>query len=247
LAIKRRFGVAQHATVAITSAFGTLALIAVAAMSAGVSALDRAQQQLAQSNYAWAVLEARDGIVFVTGAAADVESRRYAVIEAERLLREVSEPETADLLVVDATSLADQPIAPGAPIRDLGAAPDAAACQTALAEAAAGGFEFSQGETVLDERHQPMLNALAAGVRACRDHVVAFAAHTDAVGSAAANQILSEGRAAHIVERLATKGAPLSAMRAIGYGESRLLARSGTSAAHARNRRVEITVSAQSS
>ena len=68
--------------------------------------------------------------------------------------------------------------------------------------------------------------------------------HSSAQGNAKYNQILSAKRAQAIIEVLINEfGIEGSRLKAIGYGESKLLDKSNTAAAHEKNRRIEATVS----
>lgn len=66
--------------------------------------------------------------------------------------------------------------------------------------------------------------------------------HTDAVGSDASNQRLSEGRAKAVREALITRGIDGSRIAAEGKGESEPVATNDTEEGRALNRRVEITI-----
>jgi outer membrane protein OmpA-like peptidoglycan-associated protein len=65
--------------------------------------------------------------------------------------------------------------------------------------------------------------------------------HTDTVGTAALNQMLSERRAAAVVDYLVTKhGIPRSRLEAVGLGDSQLLVPTGPQVNEPRNRRVQV-------
>ncbi|NJB87005.1 outer membrane protein OmpA-like peptidoglycan-associated protein [Lewinella marina] len=66
---------------------------------------------------------------------------------------------------------------------------------------------------------------------------VEIAGHTDDVGSEAANQRLSERRAASVKTYLESQGIAPDRIRSVGYGESRPVAPNDTEAGRARNRR----------
>ena len=68
--------------------------------------------------------------------------------------------------------------------------------------------------------------------------------HTDAVGSDASNQRLSEGRAQAVREALINRGIDGSRIEAEGKGESEPVADNETEEGRALNRRVEITITA---
>lgn len=81
------------------------------------------------------------------------------------------------------------------------------------------------------------------------DTVVEIAGHTDSVGLAAANKTLSEKRALAVkrwLEDNAGGSIAPSRIRARGYGDTSLIAPNDTETNRAKNRRVEVTVRAQS-
>jgi OOP family OmpA-OmpF porin len=63
--------------------------------------------------------------------------------------------------------------------------------------------------------------------------------HSDATGSSAANQKLSEARAAAIVSALIKRGVDCKRLVAVGFGETKPMAPNDTPEGKARNRRVE--------
>ncbi len=69
--------------------------------------------------------------------------------------------------------------------------------------------------------------------------------HTDATGSEAYNQGLSERRASAVLNHLVGRGVEPSRMTATGYGESEPVADNVTAAGRARNRRVNILLKAK--
>lgn len=87
-------------------------------------------------------------------------------------------------------------------------------------------------------------------VRLMRDNSnvrIEISSHTDARGSASANQILSERRARSVVNYLVSKGINKSRLVAVGYGESRLKNNCSdgvncTEQQHAVNRRTEFRI-----
>ena len=66
--------------------------------------------------------------------------------------------------------------------------------------------------------------------------------HTDAVGSDAYNQRLSERRSKSVVEYLASHGVSRSRLVAKGLGESNPVDTNDTALGRARNRRTEFTI-----
>lgn len=91
------------------------------------------------------------------------------------------------------------------------------------------------GRQKLDEDVVPVL-------RANPDLRVRIDGHTDARGSDAYNQSLSERRARAVMDYLVSAGIPASRLEARGFGESRPIAPNDTAEHMQMNRRTEITV-----
>ena len=66
--------------------------------------------------------------------------------------------------------------------------------------------------------------------------------HTDAVGSDAANQRLSEGRAKAVKENLCARGIDKARIETEGRGESEPIATNDTEEGRAQNRRTEFKI-----
>lgn len=82
----------------------------------------------------------------------------------------------------------------------------------------------------------PALDQLAATLRTRPELRLLIAGHTDRIGEADKNQVLSEQRALAVKTRLVEAGIATDRIETVGYGHSRLL----YPAPDARNRRVEI-------
>jgi OOP family OmpA-OmpF porin len=103
-------------------------------------------------------------------------------------------------------------------------------------------FDFDRAEirsdaaVILDEAATLVGDAL----RECPNNRLAVEGHTDAIGTDAYNQGLSERRAAAVLEYLVGKGVSSSQLGATGFGESAPIATNDTSDGRALNRRVEL-------
>ncbi len=64
--------------------------------------------------------------------------------------------------------------------------------------------------------------------------------HTDATGSAAYNQSLSEKRAQSVIDFLTAAGIPAARLKAAGFGSSKPVASNDTELGRGQNRRVEL-------
>jgi OOP family OmpA-OmpF porin len=103
-------------------------------------------------------------------------------------------------------------------------------------------FDFDRAEirpdaaVILDEA----ATLLADALRDCPSRTVSVEGHTDAVGTDAYNQGLSERRANSVLDYLAGKGVSSSRLSAKGFGESSPIATNETGEGRALNRRVEL-------
>ncbi len=86
------------------------------------------------------------------------------------------------------------------------------------------------------------LDRLAEALQAQPELQIEISGHTDIVGDAKLNRVLSEERAARVVEYLTMRGIAPGRLTAIGYGATRPVARNNSPAERARNRRVEVMV-----
>jgi outer membrane protein OmpA-like peptidoglycan-associated protein len=134
---------------------------------------------------------------------------------------------------------APAPVAMPAP-----AAPPTAAqsCEAELAGIVAKSeIEFTTGSAVISPRSAAVLDDLAKAAAQCPG-VLRIEGHTDAVGTAEANQVLSEARAAAVRAALQQRGLAAARLRAEGYGATVPLADNATEDGRARNRRIEFHV-----
>ncbi|MEI6418489.1 MAG: OmpA family protein [Sphingomonadales bacterium] len=99
-------------------------------------------------------------------------------------------------------------------------------------------FDFNQAAIKPDMR--AALDQVAAVLASDQGTLVAVSGHTDAIGSDAFNQALSERRAAAVADYLEYKGIAKTRVTAKGYGKQFPLASNDTDDGRAKNRRVEI-------
>ena len=86
----------------------------------------------------------------------------------------------------------------------------------------------------------PMLNEIVSIINEYPDYNLRLGGHTDAVGSAASNLVLSQGRVDAVKAYLVSKGVAQERLEATGYGETTPIASNKTAAGRAKNRRVEL-------
>jgi len=104
---------------------------------------------------------------------------------------------------------------------------------------------FASGQTEIQPAGQTVIKRLAAmlrsmpGVISVEGHTDSVPIHTDRFPS---NWELSAGRAASVVHALVENGLPVLRLRAIGYADTRPLARGSDPESQAQNRRVTLVV-----
>lgn len=104
------------------------------------------------------------------------------------------------------------------------------------------GILFDIGKDQLKSSAKDSLAKAAATLKASETNII-VQGHTDSTGSPSVNQPLSERRAAHVRDFLASNGVPTSRMSAIGYGSSNPAVANDTEANRALNRRVQLEIS----
>lgn len=101
---------------------------------------------------------------------------------------------------------------------------------------------FRSGSDEIDERSHPLLNEVAAVMRASPDMRVRIDGHADAAGNAQQNLELSRQRAASVRRYLISRGIAPGRLRSRGFGEARPEASNETARGRRRNRRVEFHI-----
>ncbi len=104
------------------------------------------------------------------------------------------------------------------------------------------GIQFETGKDVILARSFPILDAIANVMFENPTFNLTINGHTDNVGKDAANQLLSERRAASVRRYLIGKGVAEERMTSNGFGASMPIADNKTKAGRALNRRVEFLV-----
>ncbi|MEM6740523.1 MAG: OmpA family protein [Pseudomonadota bacterium] len=105
-----------------------------------------------------------------------------------------------------------------------------------------GNIYFNTASARLRDESRAVLDSIADIISRCPDLKVEVSGHTDSDGSDANNQILSERRAASVVDFLAQAGVPSERMIPVGYGEAQPIAPNDSAANKQRNRRIEFAL-----
>jgi outer membrane protein OmpA-like peptidoglycan-associated protein len=106
----------------------------------------------------------------------------------------------------------------------------------------ASGILFASNSSNLTPAATGNIDELANTLQKYADTNVVIDGHTDASGSDAINQPLSQRRAQAVANELTAKGVDTSRITATGYGSSQPVADNTTVAGKAANRRVEVAI-----
>ncbi len=104
------------------------------------------------------------------------------------------------------------------------------------------GITFAYDSAEVQPQFQPTLNEVASTLSQFPKTYIDIYGHTDADGSEAYNQGLSERRAQSVASYLAAHGVQSARMATKGYGEMQPIASNETPEGKAANRRVEIKI-----
>lgn len=106
------------------------------------------------------------------------------------------------------------------------------------------GILFATGKADLNEASKISLAKFAVSLQQNPDTDITIEGHTDSTGSDSVNQPLSENRARSVFNFLAAQGVNPQRMTTIGYSSTRPVADNSTVEGRAKNRRVEIYITA---
>lgn len=102
------------------------------------------------------------------------------------------------------------------------------------------GINFDTAKATIRPESEPVLKEVLVLMQNNADWKLRVEGHTDDVGDAAANQTLSEARAAAVVKWLTAKGMAPARLSSVGRGESQPAVANDSDEARAQNRRVEL-------
>ncbi|MES2764991.1 MAG: OmpA family protein [Bacteroidota bacterium] len=101
---------------------------------------------------------------------------------------------------------------------------------------------FDYNETIVRSESYPELNRVAELLKQKPEMRITIKGHTDNVGGAQFNQVLSGKRAQAVAEYLFSQGANNNQVSIVGLGASQPVAKNDTEENRAKNRRVEFTI-----
>lgn len=101
-------------------------------------------------------------------------------------------------------------------------------------------INFDTGKSAIKPESMPVVEQIAALMKAHADLKLSIEGHTDNVGTAASNKTLSEQRAKAVLDAVVKQGIAANLMTAVGWGQDKPVADNRTEEGKAKNRRVEI-------
>jgi outer membrane protein OmpA-like peptidoglycan-associated protein len=101
---------------------------------------------------------------------------------------------------------------------------------------------FASNSADLNTNLHPIMDKVAGTLAEYGDTVIEVAGHTDANGTVAHNQALSEQRAQSVASYLTSHGVKQQRLIVVGAGEDHPVASNATTEGRAQNRRVELTI-----
>src|SRR5262249_45983249 len=104
------------------------------------------------------------------------------------------------------------------------------------------GIEFESARDKITPAGASVLDEAATALAENKNAKIEISGHTDSLGSAKANQRLSQRRAAAVKKYLAHKGIDRNRMTPKGYGSTQPIADNTTDDGRSRNRRIEFRV-----
>lgn len=106
-----------------------------------------------------------------------------------------------------------------------------------------GNLTFSSGSYNIKPGFHEVLNSLVFVLKEYKDTRINICGHTDSVGKADVNQVLSKRRAQSVAKYLAASGINTERISVDGLGETQPIASNKTKIGRESNRRVEIAIS----
>jgi OmpA-OmpF porin, OOP family len=101
-------------------------------------------------------------------------------------------------------------------------------------------INFESGKSVIKPESQSIVDQIAEMLKTDASIKISIEGHTDNVGTAAANQTLSQNRAKAVMDAIIAKGIDKTRLSSKGWGQNKPVADNGTEEGKAWNRRVEI-------
>ncbi|MDR0710948.1 MAG: DUF5723 family protein [Prevotellaceae bacterium] len=120
--------------------------------------------------------------------------------------------------------------------------PEVASAVKQIFEKALTGLEFQLGSDVLEPRSYALLDQIVGVMAENSDYILLLYGHTDNIGAAEKNLLLSEKRANAVKSYIEGKGIAPDRIIAKGFGDTQPVASNATKAGRAKNRRVEFIV-----
>ncbi|MEO8421556.1 MAG: OmpA family protein [Hyphomicrobium sp.] len=104
---------------------------------------------------------------------------------------------------------------------------------------------FGHGRAMLDTAGKALIDRLIGALNICPEAKISVSGHADASGLSRRNLALSKHRARAVANYMTQKGIDAGRLNAIGYGDKRPVVPNDTQANMAKNRRIELAITAR--
>ena len=104
---------------------------------------------------------------------------------------------------------------------------------------------FGHGRAMLDTAGKALIDRLIGALNICPEAKISVSGHADASGLSRRNLALSKHRARTVANYMTQKGIDAGRLNAIGYGDKRPVVPNDTQANMAKNRRIELAITAR--
>ena len=101
-------------------------------------------------------------------------------------------------------------------------------------------INFETGKSSIQPESQPIIDQLVEMLKTEASIKISIEGHTDNIGTAAANLVLSQNRAKAVMDAIIAKGIDKTRLSSKRWGQGKPVADNSTDDGKARNRRVEI-------
>lgn len=191
-------------------------------------------------------VQAREALSKAGVEGADVHMQREPVLSRTAILHgdlEAHERASAEQAVRSVNGIADARWETADEVSETAASEGADTCQTAIDKALDGRtINFRSGSAYMPDSSVAVAHSVADAMKECGEISLEVAGHSNAGGSEAASQSMSQERAERVMAVMVERGVDPARISAKGYGSAQLKIEGTSAEANLANRRVEFVI-----